>query len=127
MAWTDKPNMISDPVEGPFFAIQSPDGSKILPLGLTNEGVLTVDDVPLNTESSTSDVPVYDSNGNLISLTSMNGSQKVKEELLTYSGGKITQLVTKYYDSSEVLNKTITEDITYKGNGQVLSITKTVT
>ena len=126
--WQDKPNIISDPVEGPFFIVKSPDGNTLVPLGVTNEGSLTINDVPIEgSELGDTVEPDYNpTTGLLEKLTTKSGGNIVKEELLTWSQGKITQVSTKYYNNQGVLIKTITEAMTYKGNGQIQTITKTV-
>lgn len=54
--------------------------------------------------------------------------EKIREELFTYTGNKVTTIVTKQYDSTGVLlvGETMTEVLTYSG-AKVIDITRTVT
>ena len=76
------------------------------------------------------DEPIYTGNrvDQLITWTSPAKITKIREELYTYTGNKITQILTKQYDALGVIivGETMTEIIAYTGN-QVLSITRTVT
>jgi hypothetical protein len=50
--------------------------------------------------------------------------KKIREELYTYTSGKITKVITKQYDNAGVLKMTMTEDYTYSGN-KISIITRT--
>lgn len=41
--------------------------------------------------------------------------KKIREELYTYTGSKITQIVTNQYDGAGVVSQTVTETVTYDG------------
>lgn len=58
--------------------------------------------------------------------TSVAKTTKIREEDYTYTGNKITQVVTKQYDGAGVLAETYTEVIAYTGQ-QVDDITGTLT
>lgn len=64
----------------------------------------------------------------LIVWTSPAKTTKIREELYTYTGSKVTQIVTKQYDAIGVLivGETMTEVIAYTGN-KVTDITRTMT
>jgi len=63
-----------------------------------------------------------------ITWTTPAKTQKIREELYTYTGNKVTTIVTKQYDGAGVLivGETMTEVLVYSGN-QVTSYTRTVT
>jgi hypothetical protein len=64
----------------------------------------------------------------LITWTDAGKTQKIREITWTYTGTRVTQIVTKQYDASGVLQDTLTEDITYVGvTRRVDSITRTRT
>jgi len=54
----------------------------------------------------------------LITWTTAGKTQKIREELYTYAGNQVTQIVTKQYDGAGVLvvGETMTETVTYSGN-----------
>ena len=65
--------------------------------------------------------------GNVTSYTvwtSIAKTQKVREELYSYSSGKVSQVITKQYDSVGALKMTMTEVYTYSGS-KVTSVTRT--
>ena len=64
----------------------------------------------------------------IVTWTNAGKTQKIREELYTYTGNKVTQIVTKQYDGAGVLvvGETMTETVTYSGN-KVTDIPRTVT
>lgn len=56
--------------------------------------------------------------------TSGDKVTKVREDLLTYSGSRVTQVVSKQYDTLGVLKEQITEVYAYSGNN-ITSVTRT--
>ena len=52
----------------------------------------------------------------IIVWTTAGKTQKIREELFTYTGTKVTLVVTKQYDGSGTLVKTMTETLSYTGN-----------
>ena len=56
--------------------------------------------------------------------TTSGKTKKIREETYTYSGGRVTQAVTKQYDADGVLKMTMTESYTY-ANGKVATVTRT--
>lgn len=63
----------------------------------------------------------------VITWTSVAMLTKIREELYTYTGNKVTTIVTKQYNGAGILivGETMTETITYSGN-QVVDITRVV-
>lgn len=63
----------------------------------------------------------------IITWTSAAKLTKIREELYTYTGNKVTTIVTKQYNALGVLivGETMTEVIAYSGS-QVIDITRTV-
>lgn len=61
----------------------------------------------------------------IIVWTDAGKTQKIREELFTYTGSKVTTIVTKQYDGAGALivGETMTETVAYSGN-TVLSITR---
>jgi hypothetical protein len=51
-------------------------------------------------------------------------TRKIREEVITRTGGLVSQLVTSNYDGSGILHETLTEVITRTG-GRVVNITRT--
>jgi hypothetical protein len=62
----------------------------------------------------------------VIVWTDLTMTQKIREELYTYTGLNPTQIVTKQYDGDGLLVETLTEDITYTGL-KVISLTRSLT
>ena len=56
--------------------------------------------------------------------TSSDKVTKVREDLLTYSGNRITQVISKQYDALGVLKEQITEVYAYTGSN-ITSVTRT--
>lgn len=50
--------------------------------------------------------------------------KKIREELYSYTSGKVTQVITKQYDGTGTLKMTMTEDYTYSGS-KVSTVTRT--
>jgi len=62
----------------------------------------------------------------IVVWTDSGKTQKIREELYTYSAGFVSQVVTKQYDASGTLAETLTEDFSYSA-GQVASIDRELT
>lgn len=56
--------------------------------------------------------------------TNSSKELKIREYLVSRTGGKVSQLVTKQYDGTGTLKETLTEDFT-RTSGKVTSITRT--
>lgn len=56
--------------------------------------------------------------------TSVAKTLKIREDSMTYSGGKVTQVVSKQYDGAGVLVAQYTEDYSYSGN-KISSVART--
>lgn len=127
-----RPQFIFGASDSPELCVYSSDGSKCVSIGLTDDGTLTANGVPILTEEVIGfDEYVYDDNAKLSMKTSwVNNSktQKIKEEQYAYvwgPGWRLSVLTTKYY-SGGILVKTITESITYDSNGKISTVTRTV-
>ncbi len=53
--------------------------------------------------------------------------QKIREQIFSYTGNNITQIVTSYYDGAGTVFKTMTETIAYDAQGKTTSITRSIT
>ena len=125
------PSFDFDSVNGPFIYIISPDGNTTRKLGLTNDGTVTCDGQPLIEQEDTS-YEEYTYTGSLLTgriIWTDNGkTQKIKEEVISYTANRTSQIVTDYYDGSGVKFKTVTEVLSYnnQNQNQLESIDRTV-
>lgn len=114
--------------DGPFFYLVSPDGSKQYKLGLTNDGIVTADNIPIFTNEDVGyEEYIYDNQGRTstaIFWTDNTKTVKLREYLTTYASNRIESLVTKIYVSG-ILVRTITENYTYTVN-RLTSKTRTI-
>ena len=86
--------------------------------GLTESSHEALDSL-VHAISETSYEEVTYSSGKISAITVWETDDKLKkirEELYTYTGSKITQIVTNHYDGSGVIVQTVTESITYDGS-----------
>jgi hypothetical protein len=127
-----KPTLHIGPNTGIDLVIESSSGSKTINLGLTEDGVLTVDGVALeSSEGDNYEEVSYDGRGRLKKVSIWSDNTKttlLKEETLTYQGNSsnINNVITEFYDSSGTLVKTITETTSYDSNGRISSINRGV-
>lgn len=62
----------------------------------------------------------------IIIWTDSNKTQKIREEEISYTGVFVNQVITKQYNSSGVLNETLTEVYSYNSSNNVTSIDTTM-
>lgn len=100
--------------------------------GLTGSGLSEADHEALSTlvheiDATSFDEVLYSGSNNPASYivwTDSSKTQKIREELYTYSSSRVTQVVTKQYDLTGSLKMTMTENYTYSGN-KVSTVTRT--
>lgn len=70
----------------------------------------------------------YDGDGQLVRSTvwaSATRARKVREKLLTYAAGVLTQSVTTQHDASGTVIVTLTKTFTYDGDGDLVTVVTT--
>ena len=70
----------------------------------------------------------YDGDGQLVRATvwaSSARARKVREKLLTYAAGVLTQSVTTQHDASGTVIVTLTKTFTYDGDGDLVTVVTT--
>lgn len=99
--------------------------------GLTGSGITESEHRALDTLVHEIDETSYDevvySGDNItqyIVWTSVAKTLKIREDLMTYASGKVSQVISKQYDGSGVLKAQYTEVYAYSGN-KVTSVTRT--
>lgn len=109
----------------------NPSGVTLTELAASGSGITEAQHRDLDTlthevDESSYDEVIYAGNDvtQYIVWTSASKTLKIREDLLSYSGGKVSQIVSKQYDGSGVLKGQITETYTYS-TGRIASVTRT--
>jgi hypothetical protein len=94
--------------------------------GITEGQHRELDTLVHELDETSYDEVIYSGNNvtQYITWTNTDKTLKIREDLMTYSSGKVSQAVSKQYDGLGVLKEQITEVYAYSGN-KVTSVTRT--
>ncbi len=94
--------------------------------GITEAQHRDLDTLVHEIDETSYDEVVYSGNNitQYIVWTSAAKTLKIREDLMTYSGSKVTQVISKQYDGTGTLKAQFTEVYTYSGN-KITSVTRT--